>query len=281
MNGGIHLMEQPVPLIDRPWTPPPGATPFHIPFFFSPIAVCTDGSPTATTLHRQIGVEDFYLIGIGSNLTTRTAGIRLVEDRTGRNFMGSSYLSLTKIIPYNDRLDFLWTGLKPYRMRGGGSVTLEVRNTGAAITRLGVTLIGYRLPKGMPTPPDSDRYPPYYISQNLAAVATAGLVATASPTPRVGDLPFTLVAIGFDFPDTNSPLFAFYGPNGEEFMKPRVLATALFFANGSTGYEPVYPLLSHVFYPAGSGIKTESESTGTSERLNLVYIGYQDRGPQP
>lgn len=278
MNGRPSLLEQAI--IEQPWKIPPGATPFHIAFFFSTIAVGTVAAPTDSNQTQQIGPEDFYWIGLGSNSATRTTLIRVVEDQTGRNFMGASYVSLTKIIPYNDRLDFLWTGLRPYRMKAGGSITVQARNTGAAVSRLGVTLIGYRLPKGMPRPKDADRYPPYFISQDLAAVATTGLVATASPTPRVGDLPFTLAAIGMDFPDTNAPLFAFYGPTGEEFMKPRVLATSLFLANASTGFEPIYPLLSPVLYPAGSGIKTESESTGTSEALNLVYIGYQDRGPQ-
>ena len=279
MNNGLSLLEQ--PLIEQPWKIPPGATPYHIPFFFETIALGTTAAPTDTTLQRQIGDEDFYWIGLGSNSATRTTAIRVVEDRTGRNFMGASYVSLTKIIPYSDRFDFLWTGLRPYRMKAGGSVTLEVRNTSAAVSRLGVTLYGYRLPKRTAVPRDADRYPPYFISQNLTAVATTGLVRTASPTPRVGDLPYRLVAIGFDFPDTNAPLFAFYGPKGEEYMKPRVLVSSLSLANASTGYEPVYPLLSPVEYPAGSGIKTEIESTGTSEALNLVYIGYQDRGPQP
>ena len=273
--GHSGLLEHPHSIL------PPGLRPYHLPFYYASIAIGTSGAPTDSNQAVQVGPEDFLLLGIGASSVLRTTLIRIVEDGTGINFM-SGYVSLTKLIRFGAKFEFLKVGLKPYLIKGGNSVTLQARNTDAAISRLGVTLFGVRWPKNVEPPQDLLAHPPYFLTSDLASISTEGQVSVQRPTPRVGDLPFTLVAVGLDIPTTDSPRFAFYGPNREEFFRPRSLASSLTFADASTtGREPVYPLPAKVKYPAHSGIGFEIENAGaTAQGLNAVFIGYQDRPPR-
>lgn len=248
---------------------------FHYGFFFDEIAAGTTAAPTIERRTEQMLLPDFIWLGIGINSNTRTLAIRITEQVTGITFM-SDWVPLTSLVPFTRRFMFDMVGLFPYRMRGGGQLTVELQNTSSLATRIGVTLIGYLaddkvIPRGQRVP--------YLIPDTVTVGAGSGRTTGAVPPEEVGDYDYTLTALGLDLESTTAPLFNIYDPEDGELSNPRLICQSLFFADGLSTLEPHYPLAAPPNFRGGTPIRWDLESTDgdNSQTLNTVFIGYQDR----